>query len=73
VLLALRDRSRLRGKCRICEYREVCGGSRSRAYAVTGDYLESDPYCPHQPDPAAGYRQVRSDARDRRAAVAASR
>ena len=73
VLLALRDRSRLRGKCRICEYREVCGGSRSRAYAVTGDYLESNPYCPHQPDPAAGYRQVRSDARERRAAVAASR
>ena len=73
VLLALRDRSRLRGKCRICEYREVCGGSRSRAYAVTGDHLESDPYCPHQPDPAAGYRQVRSDARERRAAVAASR
>ncbi len=63
VLLALRDRTRLRGKCRICEYREICGGSRSRAYAITGDYLESDPYCPHLPDPTAGYRQVRSDVR----------
>ena len=73
VLLALRDRSRLRGKCRICEYREICGGSRSRAYAITGDYLESDPYCPHQPDPAAGYRQIRLDVRERRTAGAASR
>ncbi len=66
VLLALRDRSRLHGKCGICRYREICGGSRSRAYAITGDYLESDPYCPYQPDPAEGYRLVRADRRERR-------
>jgi AdoMet-dependent heme synthase len=46
---ALRDRSALKGKCGVCEYRDVCGGSRARAYAVTGDYLESEPYCAHVP------------------------
>jgi radical SAM protein with 4Fe4S-binding SPASM domain len=45
----LRDRDALHGKCGRCEYREVCGGSRARAYAVTGDYLASDPSCPYQP------------------------
>lgn len=46
---ALRDRSLLKGKCGVCEYRDVCGGSRARAYAVTGDYLESEPFCTHVP------------------------
>ena len=49
----LRDYSRLKGKCGLCDFREVCGGSRARAFAVTGDYLESDPYCVYMP-PAAG-------------------
>ncbi|MFV1988908.1 MAG: radical SAM protein [Gemmatimonadota bacterium] len=48
----LRDRSLLRGKCGVCEFRQVCGGCRARAFAVTGDYLESDPFCAHIP---AGY------------------
>ena len=47
---ALRDPERLKGKCGACEFRQVCGGSRSRAYAATGDPLESDPLCPHVPD-----------------------
>jgi len=51
----LRDRSLLRGKCGVCEYRDVCGGSRARAYALTGDYLESEPYCTHVP---ARYRRM---------------
>jgi radical SAM protein len=46
---SLRDRSLLRGKCSACEYRQVCGGSRARAYAVTGDYLASDPSCVYVP------------------------
>ncbi|GAB3027779.1 TIGR04053 family radical SAM/SPASM domain-containing protein [Natronobiforma cellulositropha] len=46
---ALRERERLRGKCGHCPYRAVCGGSRSRAYAYTGDPLESDPLCPYVP------------------------
>jgi AdoMet-dependent heme synthase len=45
----LRDRSRLKGKCGVCEYRDVCGGSRARAYAMTGDYMESDPSCAYIP------------------------
>lgn len=45
----LRDRDSLRGKCGSCPYRNVCGGSRSRAYAHTGDALESDPLCPFVP------------------------
>ncbi len=52
---ALRDRSRLKGKCGVCEYRDVCGGSRARAYAVTGDPLESEPFCAHVP---ARYRRM---------------
>lgn len=52
LLQSLRDTSRLEGKCGICEYREICGGSRARAYAHTGNPLASDPGCPYQP-PAA--------------------
>lgn len=46
---ALRDPDRLGGKCGVCEYRKVCGGSRARAYGVTGDPLAADPACAHQP------------------------
>ncbi len=42
----LRDRSKLRGKCSKCKYKHLCGGCRGRAYAVFGDYLAEDPYCP---------------------------
>ena len=45
VLNELRDRSLLKGKCGECEYRGTCGGCRGRAYACTGDYLETDPVC----------------------------
>ena len=45
----LRDRTLLKGKCGVCEYLKVCGGSRARAYAVTGDYLEAEPFCAHIP------------------------
>jgi radical SAM protein len=46
---ALRDPDRLRGKCGICEFRALCGGSRAKAYALTGDYLAADPCCAYQP------------------------
>lgn len=49
VLRQLRDKSLLKGKCGVCEFKELCGGSRARAYAITGDYLESDPYCAYVP------------------------
>ena len=47
---SLRDRDQLRGKCGACPYNTICGGSRSRAFATTGDPLESDPLCPFVPD-----------------------
>ncbi|WP_426446187.1 TIGR04053 family radical SAM/SPASM domain-containing protein [Paenibacillus sp. S-38] len=49
VMRELRDKSLLKGRCGVCEYKELCGGSRARAYAVTGDYLESDPACMYVP------------------------
>ncbi len=49
LLKALRDESLLEGKCGFCEYREICGGSRARAYAHTGNPLAEDPGCPYQP------------------------
>lgn len=49
VMKALRDPDQYKGKCGQCEFRHVCGGSRSRAYAMTGDYLESEPFCVYIP------------------------
>jgi AdoMet-dependent heme synthase len=45
----LRDRSAFKGKCGVCEYLSICGGSRARAYAMTGDYLEAEPFCDYIP------------------------
>ncbi|HKZ83626.1 MAG TPA: hypothetical protein VJ793_08210, partial [Anaerolineae bacterium] len=45
----LRDPAKLKGRCGVCEYKVVCGGQRGRAYALTGDYLESDPACIYRP------------------------
>ncbi len=45
----LRNLSLLKGKCGACEYKEVCGGCRARAYSATGDYLAEEPYCVYQP------------------------
>jgi len=45
----LRRPDKIKGRCGRCEYREVCGGQRGRAYAMTGDYLESDPACSYIP------------------------
>lgn len=49
---ALRDPARLGGHCGRCEYREICGGSRARAFAGAGDPLAEDPGCAWRP--AAG-------------------
>ncbi len=45
----LRSPEKIKGRCGVCEYREVCGGQRGRAYGLTGDYLESDPACIYVP------------------------
>ena len=49
MFLSLRDSSNLKGKCGVCEYRELCGGSRSRAWSACGDVFASDPICTYQP------------------------
>jgi radical SAM protein with 4Fe4S-binding SPASM domain len=46
---SLRDVGQREGKCGICEYQKVCGGSRARAYALTGNYLAEDPRCTYHP------------------------
>ncbi len=45
----LRDLSKIKGKCGICEFKVVCGGCRARAFETSGDYLAEEPYCVHQP------------------------
>ena len=49
LFAALRDSDLLTGKCGICEFKNVCGGCRARAYAETGSYLTEEPYCVYQP------------------------
>ena len=49
IFKSLRDTSKLQGKCGACEYKEICGGSRARAYAITGDPLAQEPCCIYQP------------------------
>ncbi len=48
----LRTPDKIKGRCGICEYRDVCGGQRGRAYGITGDYLETDPACSYIPKAA---------------------
>lgn len=49
MMKLLRDSDQLKGKCGWCEYRNVCGGSRARTYALTGDPMESEPDCIYEP------------------------
>lgn len=46
---ALRNRAQLKGKCGRCEFNEVCGGSRARAYAISHDPLAEEPCCAYIP------------------------
>jgi len=49
VFKNLRDFSKYKGKCGICEFKTICAGCRARAYAVTKDYLDEEPYCVYAP------------------------
>lgn len=49
VFRLLRDPDALGGRCGRCPYRSLCGGSRSRAYAASGDFLAEDPLCAYDP------------------------
>ncbi len=48
TLIAIRS-GEFKGKCGVCEYRDVCGGSRSRAFSHSGDILAEDPGCAYLP------------------------
>jgi AdoMet-dependent heme synthase len=58
----LRSSDQLGGKCGACEFRNLCGGSRSRANALTGDYMAADPSCVYVPAPAAAMCATRGSA-----------
>ena len=49
IFQQLRDDSQLGGKCGACEFRHICGGSRARAYALTGDPLAEESCCSYVP------------------------
>jgi len=49
LFLELRDFKGYKDNCGRCEYVNVCGGCRARAYAMTGDYLAQEPFCTYQP------------------------
>ncbi len=57
----LRDFKKYKGRCGSCEYINVCGGCRARAYSVYGDYLEEEPFCQYIPDRLA---QIKKNADD---------
>ncbi len=49
ILRKLRDPSNFKGRCGACEYGDICGGSRSRAYSYYGDIFQEDPRCSYIP------------------------
>jgi radical SAM protein len=56
----LRDTTKLVGKCGACEFKKICGGSRARAFALTGDPNGEEPCCAYIPK---GYIQPRPGVR----------
>ena len=58
VFRQLRDPEALGGRCGRCELRAVCGGSRSRAFAATGDAFAEDPLCAYQPAEKAAHLEA---------------
>lgn len=57
---SLRNPDLLQGRCGRCEYRRRCGGSRARAYALSGDPLAEDPGCAHEPGVITPVHPVRA-------------
>ena len=49
LFVAMRDPANLMGKCGRCEFRQICGGSRARAWAVEGNIFADDPLCAYEP------------------------
>jgi AdoMet-dependent heme synthase len=53
LFMELRDPGLLKGKCGLCEFKNVCGGCRARAYGTTHEYLDEEPFCTYVPRTAA--------------------
>jgi radical SAM protein with 4Fe4S-binding SPASM domain len=53
-LARMRDAGALEGKCGFCEYKQVCGGCRARAFGMTGNYMGEEPFCAYSPRAAKG-------------------
>jgi radical SAM protein with 4Fe4S-binding SPASM domain len=50
IFTRLRDSGNLKGKCGRCRFNSLCGGSRARAFGLTGDPFSEEPLCSYQPD-----------------------
>jgi heme b synthase len=57
VFLQMRNPEAYRGRCGVCDYAEVCGGCRARAFAVSGDYMQEEPFCVYAP-PASRKKEL---------------
>ena len=60
LFCGLRDGAKYEGRCGRCEFLSVCGGSRSRAYAISGDPLAEEPFCTYEPGTFPFQEEVRS-------------
>jgi MoaA/NifB/PqqE/SkfB family radical SAM enzyme len=49
LFTSLRDTASFGGRCGACDMKDLCGGSRGRAYAASGDPLAEDPLCTYEP------------------------
>ncbi|MHB0969462.1 MAG: radical SAM protein [Thermoanaerobaculia bacterium] len=56
----VRNTDTLQGRCGACEYRDICGGSRARAYALTGDVMAEDPLCIWVPEEGESIADARA-------------
>jgi len=54
----LRNPAKLEGRCGACEFNKICGGSRSRAYAVSGNPLAEEPFCAYEPGSFAYHKEL---------------
>ena len=54
LMVQLRDRKKLEGKCGTCEFSSMCSGCRARAFAETGNYMAEDPSCDYEPGKHGG-------------------
>jgi len=64
LFVSLRNSGNLQGKCGVCEFREVCGGSRARAYALAGDIFAEEPCCGYEPKAAVNLPRAGEPAPD---------